>query len=292
MRFARGLIIGTALLASQVAAQSTPDTIDVIGRKPEEARKQAQAFVRATRVAEGEQPVARWIDPVCPKAVGVPDAIAAKVERRIREIAKAARIRVARKSCRANLTVAFTDNAGGVARQVAHQSSTGFENVPVADRPAMYDGKAPVRWWHTVEMRTSDGMRSMGSDTPPAARLDGIGTLGFGGQVVQQYRSSFLRSQVVRALTSASVVIDVKYANGKMLDSVADYAALVGLAEIRPADPPPEASILNLFAGGEPLELSALDLNFLETLYRLPLDRTALAQRGLLLRGLTKSGAK
>jgi hypothetical protein len=292
MRGVRSLVLGTALLAGGAAAQSSPDTIDVIGLKPERAREQAQAFVRATRVADGEQPVARWIDPVCPKAVGISDAIAAKIERRIREVAKAARIKIAPKRCVPNVTVAFTDNAANVVRQVANRSQTGFDNVPIAARAAMYKGNAPIRWWHTAEMRSSDGMRSMGSDAPPGAQIDGMGTLGLGGQVIQQYRSSMLRTQVVRALTSASVVVDVKFAQGKMLDSVADYAALVALAEIRPVDPPPESSILSLFIEGEPLELSALDMNFLEALYRIPLDRPALAQRGLLVRGLMKAGPK
>lgn len=287
-------LVPVALLAGAAGAQSapSPDTIDVIGRKAEEVRKEAQEFVRATRVAEGEQPVARWVDPVCVRAIGVPDEVASRVEHRVREIAKAARVRLAKPRCTPNLTIAFTDSAGKIARWVGQRSQTAFENITHAEREQLYRGAAPIRWWHTVEMRSSDGMRSMGNDVPPAARLDGIGSVALGGQVIQQYRPSFLRTQVVRALTSASVVIDVKLAQGKLLDSVADYAALVGLAEIRPADSPPAASILSLFSDRGPAALTALDSIFLRTLYRLPLDRTALAQRGLLVRGLTNPAAK
>jgi hypothetical protein len=166
-----------------------------------------------------------------------------------------------------------------------------LKDVSPTHRAYLYDGRTPVRWWHVTQARTKDGMRDVGNEVPPAVRLDGPGGAQLGGNVYSQYRSSFLSTQMVRVLRAATVIIDVDNAEGKALDSVIDFAALVGLAEIRPSDPPPAGSVLSLFAGG-PKELTPLDENFLRTLYKIPLDRTAIAHRGLLVRGLVNAEAK
>jgi len=54
------------------------------------------------------------------------------------------------------------------------------------------------------------------------------------------------------------------------------------MAEIQLGQEAPPNSILALFKANGPRELTALDWNFLRTLYKLPLDRTAAAHRGLL----------
>jgi hypothetical protein len=91
---------------------------------------------------------------------------------------------------------------------------------------------------------------------------------------------------MARVLKAATVIIDVNRATGMPLDSVAAFAALVSLAEVRPSEEAPANSILNLFASDGPRDITPLDISFLRALYRLPLDRTALAQRGLLVRGM------
>jgi hypothetical protein len=137
-------------------------------------------------------------------------------------------------------------------------------------------------------------MASMGNDAPPAvsARSEQPGGVPLAGEVHQQYRSSFLSTQLVRALKSATIIVDATKASGTPLESVAAYAALVGLAEIQLDEEVPTNSILGLFAPNGPRGLTALDINFLRTLYRLPLDRTASMQRGLLVRGLVNAGGK
>ena len=87
-------------------------------------------------------------------------------------------------------------------------------------------------------------------------------------------------------LRSATVVVDVTRTDGLPLAAVASYAAMVAFAELRPGAAPP-GSVLGLFAGA-PVERdpTAWDLAFLRALYRLPLDRTARRQRGLLVSDL------
>ena len=97
---------------------------------------------------------------------------------------------------------------------------------------------------------------------------------------------------MIRVLRAATVVVDVNRAEGMPLDSVIDLAALVGLAEIRPGAEPPPNSILALYAPDGPKQLTQLDLNFLRAIYRLPLDRTAIAHRGRLVKGLVNPAGK
>lgn len=285
----RAALLLPLLVCTAATEPKASDTIEVIGRKPEEVRREAQAFVRQLGVAE--QPVARFVDPVCPKAIGVAPEIAARVEARVREIAKEAGARLAPKRCDGNLMVAFGAKTDAIIAEVARRTPTVFENAKPADIAALKASTAPIRWWHTTEERTSSGTRGGGNDAPPAMAGLGSSTEGvrLGGQVFQQYNSSFLGTQMMRVLTTAAVVIDVDRATGTPLDSVSALAGLVGLAEVRFGEEPPPNSILSLFAAGGPRDLTTLDQNFLRTLYRMPLDRTAVAHRGLLVRGLVRA---
>ena len=134
-------------------------------------------------------------------------------------------------------------------------------------------------------------MRDGGNQSPPFARSESPGGVPIGGELHLQYRSTLVGTQMVRALRVATVIIDVDDAEGQSLASVSDFAAMVGLAEVRPTDPPPAGSVLSLFAKDGARELTPLDLRFPTTIYK-PLDRTALAHRGLLVRGLTNAAVK
>ena len=281
-----------ALLLASASAQRAPasDTITVTGRPAEEVRREAQEFVRAVGVTD--EPVARWVDPVCPDVIGVAPEIAARVQNRIRRIAAEAGIPVAKAKCQSNLLIAFVQGGDEVVKRLAARSPAQFKDVDARHRAYLYAGETPIRWWHATQSRTRDGMRDGGNEAPPFAKLTSPGGVPVGGDLQFQYRSSIASTQMVRALRVATVVVDVDKADGKALDSVTDFAALVGLAEIRPSDPPPPNSVLNLFAPDGPKELTPLDSNFLAALYKLPLDRTAFAHRGLLVRGLVNAGAK
>lgn len=281
--FALLLIAGSAVQAQE------SDTINVVGRKPEEVRREAETFVRATGVTA--EPVARWIDPVCPEVLGVAPKIALHVTTRIRRIARESGARVAKDKCDGNLLIAFVKNGADVVKAIAKRGQKLFKDVGPTQRAWLYDGAPPVRWWHAIQTRSGDGMRDNGNDAPPAVRSEGPGGVPLAGEVISQYRSSLASTQIVRAIRFAVVIVDVDRAEGKTLDSVSDLAAFVGLAEVRPNDPPPE-SILGLFNPDGPRELTTLDTNFLRALYKLPLDRTAMAHRGLLVKGLIAPAEK
>src|SRR5690606_27730303 len=110
------LFAALALFAAAPAAGEDPNSIIVTGTPDaeREKRKRAAEFVRRAGVAE-LRPIARWIDPVCPRAMEVDGAVAEIVEERVREVAAAAGARVAAPGCSTNIAIVFTADGSGLA---------------------------------------------------------------------------------------------------------------------------------------------------------------------------------
>lgn len=268
------LLAALALLATAPAANEDPDAIIVTGTPDaeREERKRAAEFVRRAGVARLE-PVARWIAPVCPRTVGVDADVAAIVDDRIREVAAAAGAPVAPKSCTPNIAVIFTDDGDGLTRAIFKKSPRQVAALSPTERERLVRGDGPVRWWYGTRDESRDGM--------PAA-----------GGILKQYNSSIVSTQVVRALRSATVIVDAERADGTLLDAVASYTAMVALAELDSAPPPPKDSIMGLF-GDEPEHraLSGNDIALLRGIYKLPPDREAYQHRRQLV-GAVRKGEK
>jgi hypothetical protein len=292
---AAGLLVSISCGAA-VSAQNPPppsagddaDAIEVIGRRvsEEQARREANEFIRRSVVAHGDRPIARWVSAVCPKVLGIQPEYAAIVERRLRAIAVAADIPVARSGCRTNIVIGFATDARGVVQRIAKKSPRRMQEVSPPDRDALLGGNAPVRWWYSTGATGTEGGELTG-DTPlaGAGTAEGGGSaLALGAQTVQGYgSSSIIKTQVVRALRSATVVIDVNFAEGVPLDSVAAFAAMVAFAEVRPAKIPPPNSILGLFASDARVSNATdWDISFLKATYSIAPARAGWKQRRML----------
>ena len=294
------LLSGSVLTTAQAQdnSASTPAvddaTIEVIGRRQSEAqaRKDANEFIRRAVAAHGERPIARWVDPVCPKVLGIQPEYAAIVERKLRAIATIADIPVALGRCKTNIVVSFTTDAPGVVQRIAQRSPRRIAEVPPPDRDALLKGEAPVRWWYGTRVTSPDG-DSTTNDTPVAAlgTAEGGGSaLALGVETIQGYgSSSLIRTQVVRALRTATVVIDVNRAEGVPLDAVAAFAAMVAFAEIRPAKISPPNSILGLFGDDARIaNATDWDISFLKATYSIPAARAGWRQRRMLVGKILK----
>jgi hypothetical protein len=256
----------------------------------EELKTRAANYVRALGVAPGQQPAARWIDPICPKVLGLEVKLARFIADRIRTRANAAGARVADERCRGNMLISFSGDAGAVARSLAKRKPSSFSEVKLRDKPDLLNGGAPVRWWYSTEVRGRDGNPLGDSEPPFITSGDSFGKVLPGpGHYLSLHSNSIVSTQTVRALVSATVLIDVTKATGVRLDSLADYVALVALAEIQPRNKLVSASILGLFGPVEsPGQLTDWDVRFLHGLYHLPLDRRARQHRGALTASLLK----
>lgn len=282
------IALSLALLLGTAQAQADPIIVTGTRLTPAETRRRAVEFVQRIGVANGETPVARWADPICPHVQGLDDRYAAIVERRMREIAAAARVRVAPAQCETNIVVSFTYDSASAARAVANRAPRYVSDMTPSVRAAFLEGGAPVRWAYATDTRGSQGDRATHGGIAYAT-IDG----GEGGgsafatmPAMVNYSSSVISTLTARVLTSATVIIDMRLVEGRPLTAMADYAALVAFAEIRPNDPSPSGSILAMFDAGGRAEFTDWDRAFLAALYRIPLDRMGRRHRGLLVREL------
>lgn len=277
------------------AQQASPDgEIEVIGRRQseEQARKEANDFVRRTIATSSDDPFARWLNPICPVVLGIQPEYAAIVERKVRAIAKVAAIDMAAAPCKTNVVISFTTDAKSVVQRIAKKSPRRLAEVQIPDRPALLNGDAPVRWWYTTQETSVDGVGATASDALPAngGTAEGGGSsIGNGLPTVQAYSSSIVRTQIVRALRSVTVVIDVTKAEGVPLDAVAAYAAMVAFAEMKPVQIPPPNSILGLFApGAQVASATDWDISFVKALYSIPAARAGWKQKRMLVGKILK----
>ncbi|MFZ4688209.1 MAG: hypothetical protein ACOYLS_03120, partial [Polymorphobacter sp.] len=106
----RFIVAAAAFCTTAAAAQ---DTITVTAPKidPATVAPAARAFVQGALPTPVMGQYARWQAPVCLKIIGLDDAIAARVSRRITSIALASRVPVAGAGCAPNLIVWFSGDA-------------------------------------------------------------------------------------------------------------------------------------------------------------------------------------
>lgn len=262
--------------ASIAQASSSDDTIVVTGELEKQAREKARSYVRELGVGAGEQPTARWFDPICPRAIGLGKQHAAIVEDQIRTVIREIGAPLAELVCEANFAIVFTDGPERVVQRIAASRS----GLPLADLRELKEGSAPVRWWYNTDLRSRDGMAASDSPMPWAAmNSPSYSPLPSGSSgTLPQYNSSIVSTQAVRTIHSATVVIDVNRAEGVPLKSVVDYAALVGLAEVELGASPGD-SVLSLFLSDGNRVLSVRDRAFLRGLYQIAMDRTSNRQR-------------
>ena len=301
-RFAAIPFFLLAAASQSVAHQTTGNTIIVKGTRldPSQAREKALEFVRRTGIANGQQQVARWVVPICIKAIGLQRPHAVRLEQIMRGIAREANIKEAGPKCAPNITVSFAPDAGRVVRQINSRRPQQLRELSLPAKQRLLAGDAPVRWWYATRETDRDGVEAnnltapwitMAGSTSPLPVVDGVRT-------TQQYNSSSnVRTPVIRGLYGATVVIDSAKAGDMPIDAMAAYAAMVAFAEMDAGTPPPD-SILGLFRPDSiETTLTDWDLAFLKSLYRMPLDRNSRIQRGHLVEALVderlpKRGAK
>ena len=277
------------LLARPLLAMGLATCLVAAAAPDDGARDRAAEFVRATGVANGDTPVARWVTPVCPRVLGLRQDAARVAENKMRAIAAEAGIPVAGADCDTNIVVSVVADAAAVAREIHRLAPLRLAELSPGQREALLRGSAPVRWWHESELRNARGgaLQDGGGPATTSAGAHvgpGYGAGGsLGGGTMMHYTSSILSTLTERSLSAATVIIDQNAVMGMPLDAVASYAAMVAFAEIREADAAPAGSILSAFTSGRPpRNPTAQDMAFLRALYTIPLDRRAMTHRAAL----------
>lgn len=283
--FLVGLAVGAAAPATETITVTAPRVA------PQNTDIAARAYLRDVLPVPVFGQYARWADPICLSVSGLDDAIAARVVRRVTDVATEAAIRIAKPGCKTNLVMAFTEDAANTTRIITRKQPRQIARLSVTERQTLLNATLPVRWWHVFELRDRDGMLAtprgsaalMTVNTPSGGPLSEALSLGPDAVMTDNRSSSLISTNLAVWAKSGVVVIDVTLATGKSLDAVVDYAALAALAPMKLPPPAPGVpSILALFTSAEPAtdNLSPWDRAWLAALYRIPMDRRGDRQRG------------
>jgi hypothetical protein len=252
-------------VAQQQAREDVPPV--TVQAQRAEFRRRLTTFVSTiTRRIPVDEAVRRWNAPVCPLVTGLARDKGEFILQRLSQIAVAAGVPLDSEKCSANLAVVVTSDPDTLIRAWGEhrRAVTGLRETPQAFR-RFQQSRRPVRVWRNHDW---GGLRaSPGTDV----------ALQLGAKYGDVPSSGLIGSKLfvteVLAVASAVVIVDARQIVGVQIGQLADYIAVVSLAEPDPDVPLETApTILSLFsardAGEEPpAGLSPWDQAFLKALY-------------------------
>ena len=276
-----------ALLGAAVPAwaQANDPTIVVTGKSLRTEEQTRETIRRATRTVDGK--LARFIEPVCPRVTGFETQYERTVAERIKQVAEAIGARAGGEGCVANFYVVIVDDGREFVAELERQHPEALEGLSRREWDRLSGDEGIARSWNATAMTNSAG--AVAGRPSPSAGGGSVKT-GFAGSsvicgdvnVMRAYESSNINPSVQQAIMSAWVVIETGATFGKSLTQIADYAAMRGLAMVRPAElASSEDTILALFEPGSPAEparLTEFDQAYLKSLYRVQGRRWARQQ--------------
>jgi hypothetical protein len=264
----------------EAAVDSGIEEVIVTGQRPRELRTLMMDFIgEIGDPVSRDRGFARWRDNICVGVHNLSDRdIAQYVADRISLIALEVGLQPGEPGCRPNINIVFS-------RDVRALASRLVENSPQAFRPFGGEGgttqgllaleqfkisDAPIRWWQITMIVDEMGL--------PAIDLWGAGDI-----PVIRGMPSRLRKATSDDLWGNLIIVDVSKLGSKIWPQVADYLAMVSLAQVQPGGKPSNHdSILNLFGESNPPSISAMDLSYLRALYEIDTMTVPQAQRGMI----------
>lgn len=245
------------------------------------------ALIRDFVVEVGEpnrrRGLARWHDRVCVGVANLNGQTAQYLSDRISTVATDIGLDAGLPGCTPNILVIATADAEGLARQLTGErrrafrmGGSGMDRGGSALRDFVETDR-PVRWWQMsvpVDSETGDiAVRIPGQCTGACTSATDM------APQIAVASASRLTTQIVDNLIRAIIIVDVDEVGEVSALQLADYIAMVSLAQIDPnADTSSYASILNVFDAPEASEsLTDWDLAYLDGLYAA--ERTQAGER-------------
>lgn len=230
-------------------------------------------FVSEVAEPNRNRGLARWSGRVCVGVANLRGETAQYLTDRISTIAVDIGLEAGAPGCRPNILVVATDDAAGLAASLVRERSrafrmggSGMDRGGAALRDFVGTDR-PVRWWQvSMPIDSETGERAVRipgdcvnaclNSTDMAPKIFGVS-------------ASRLNTQIVDNIIRAVVIVDVGQVSTVSAQQLADYIAMVSLAQIDPdADTTGYASILNVFDDpGGSSHLTDWDLAYLGGLY-------------------------
>lgn len=286
------LLATAAAAASRVAAQapeqpaelpaasSNVDEVVVRGRRmsdiADDLRVFAKSFVNEVVAVPPGRGYARWQRRVCVGVHNLENSAAQYIVDRISQLAVDVGLDPGEPGCKPEVLIIFTTTANEVASSMVENSPRLFRpagglletNLPLAALDAFATSDRPVRWWHVSmpkDARTGQVAIRLPGEGPPTIAVAGPSRIHEGTRDDLQY---------------VIIIVDATKLSGTTWQQIADYLAVVSLAQINPSTKPTAFdSILNLFSN--PAAYSGLtdwDRSYVRALYEFDQERRPVAQ--------------
>jgi len=244
-----------------------PDTVTIETGKEREIKRQISKFVAGAVFTYMNDSLERWNTPICPLVAGLPKERGEFVLARVSEIARDAHAPLGPEHCRPNLYVVVSDNPDDLLKKWSKRDINLFNTCNGMGYVRQFmRSRQPIRAYYNARF-SSEGA-DHGADL---LELEGLrfdfsanGCMASGGMDTR------LRYGAVQKLTSVIVVVDSRQTTNINMGQLADYVAMVGLAQIRlEANTGTAPTILGLFRDTQqqPPGLSPWDQAFLRSLY-------------------------
>ena len=275
------LVLGLVLAAGSAAAQDAPaqaprpqttgqlDDVVVEGRQLE---AMVRSFVTEVSQPANNRGLARWNRPICVGAVNLRNDVGQYVIDRISDVARELEVEAGEPGCRPNILIVAADDGAALASAIVEDRPRNFDlrhNGTDAGTRAFREfrtGDQPVRWWQIsmpIDSETGGRAVRLPGDIDPATGQPAA-------PYILSHSASRLRTQI-RDDMVRSIIVDVERLGGADIVQLADYLALVALAQIDASASTAEfPTILNLFAdpASAPTGLTEWDRSYLNALYQ------------------------
>lgn len=267
---------------TQPAAEAPPITgkgaladEEIVVPGGERLREVVRDFVDQISEPAKDGQLARFDDRVCPGVVGAPQKVAQALVDQIALRANELKLRVGEPGCKANILIVVASDSQSFTPDFVRTNGRLFG---VNDRGtrgstalrAFTDTPRVVRWWHVTETVTDAGFTLGSSDAS-----GGEGSIS-GAQVARVTNAGRLRAGTRQDVNRVIIIVDATKAAAAPFPAMADYLALVSLAQVNPDvrfDDTPSVLALwsDIAAGRVPVSgWTEWDKGYLEGLYGAP----------------------
>ena len=252
------LAVGPMQTPQQTPPQTAPQPqgesvdlgeVEITGRPLDDM---IRSFVSEVAEPNRRRGLARWDDRICIGVANLRAPAAQYIIDRVSTIADSLGVVPGEPGCRPNVIIIASDDADGLARTLVEERRRAFRmGGSGMDRgrtalEAFVETDRPVRWWQLSMPTDSETGRR-------AVRVPGECTGACmdpqdSAPVINTFAASRLTTQIVDYIFRTIVILDIDQVTRVSGQQLADYVAMVTLAQIDPeADTSGYASVLNVF---------------------------------------------
>ncbi len=232
-----------------------------------------RSFVDEVAAPNRRRGIARWDDRICIGVANLRTEPAQYIVDRVSTVAEDLGVIPGEPGCAPNVIIIASDDPDGLARQLTEERRRAFRmggsgmDRGGAALEAFVNADTPVRWWQ-VSMPANSETGERATRIPGECR-DPCQSPEDYAPVISTFAASRLSTQIVDYIFRTVVILDIDQLDGVSGQQLADYVAMVTLAQIDPeADTSRYASILNVFEAPETADgLTEWDTAYLRGLY-------------------------